>query len=203
MLVGGLGALAGTAALLLVWFGSYLQMPSSAGRTKGQASGPERSAIFGVTLATASIGLFLWMSLQQVQSGLASKVGLEQQSETVRSDDDSDVARIKDYLENAGRVQRAPIQSFAPLSANSDLPDVATMIERLKDRLENSPGDVDGWRMLGWSYRHTNRLQLAIDAYQRALEIAPQRQDILDALADARSAATVPGPINDAAAPGK
>ena len=53
------------------------------------------------------------------------------------------------------------------------LPDVNTMIERLAARLETSPEDLDGWRMLGWSYFHTGHFEQAATAYAKAVELDP------------------------------
>ena len=47
------------------------------------------------------------------------------------------------------------------------------MIARLASRLEQTPDDGDGYRMLGWSYVMTDRPELAIAPYKRALELIP------------------------------
>jgi len=60
-------------------------------------------------------------------------------------------------------------------AANSDLPDVDTMIDRLAKRLEANPDDGEGYRMLGWSYVMTGKPQLAIEPYKRALKLQPER----------------------------
>jgi cytochrome c-type biogenesis protein CcmH len=46
-------------------------------------------------------------------------------------------------------------------AAAKPLPDVNTMIERLAARLETTPEDVKGWRMLGWAYFNTARYEQA------------------------------------------
>lgn len=58
------------------------------------------------------------------------------------------------------------------------LPDVHTMIERLATRLEKTPGDVRGWKMLGWSYFQLARYEEAAAAYARALGIEPGSAEI-------------------------
>jgi cytochrome c-type biogenesis protein CcmH len=65
------------------------------------------------------------------------------------------------------------------------LPDVDTMIERLRARLEEAPEDAEGWRMLGWSYFETNRFDEAVEAYRRATTLAPQNGDYASGLAEA------------------
>jgi cytochrome c-type biogenesis protein CcmH len=42
------------------------------------------------------------------------------------------------------------------------------VISQLEMRLEKSPGDMEGWRMLGRSYLVTGRLNEAVNAYQKA-----------------------------------
>jgi cytochrome c-type biogenesis protein CcmH len=54
---------------------------------------------------------------------------------------------------------------------------VDEMIERLTDRLNRSPNDPDGWRMLGWSYFNTERFAQAASAYAKAIELNPQNAD--------------------------
>lgn len=69
----------------------------------------------------------------------------------------------------------------------ADLPDVDTMIGRLAARLEGNRQDVDGWRMLGWSYLHTTRFEDAVKAFETALSIDPSNLDIAASLAEAKS----------------
>ncbi len=62
----------------------------------------------------------------------------------------------------------------APAAAPSTaLPSVDDMIARLAKRLEDKPGDPEGWRMLGWSYAHTERYAEAAKAYAKAVELRP------------------------------
>lgn len=58
-------------------------------------------------------------------------------------------------------------------SARQSLLDVETLIGRLAERLRTKPQDIEGWRMLGWSYFHTSRYDEAATAYARALELDP------------------------------
>lgn len=66
----------------------------------------------------------------------------------------------------------ANLPSVAPATGAS-LPDVDTMISRLASRLEASPNDPEGWRMLGWSYFETAKYSEAVQAYSRAVALAP------------------------------
>ncbi|MCB2136804.1 MAG: c-type cytochrome biogenesis protein CcmI [Rhodobacteraceae bacterium] len=65
------------------------------------------------------------------------------------------------------------------------LADVDTMIARLVERLTADPGNLDGWKMLGWSYSGTGRYGEAAEAYTRAAELAPADAEILSLRAEA------------------
>ena len=53
----------------------------------------------------------------------------------------------------------------------SGLPDIQSMITRLKGRLAEQPQDIDGWITLGQSYVAIGRYMDAVSAFDRALEI--------------------------------
>ena len=65
----------------------------------------------------------------------------------------------------------ATAQRAAPGGEQSDLPDIQTMITRLKGRLAEQPQDIDGWITLGQSYMAVGRYQDSISAFDRALTI--------------------------------
>lgn len=83
-------------------------------------------------------------------------------------------------------AQSAARAAAAPVGADgATLPDVDTMIESLRARLEASPDDAEGWRMLGWSYFETGRFDQSIDAYRRAIALSPGEASYRSALAEA------------------
>jgi len=51
--------------------------------------------------------------------------------------------------------------------------DVTAMITQLETQLRQSPRDVNGWRMLGWSYFQTGLFTEAAEAYGRAATLEP------------------------------
>ena len=53
----------------------------------------------------------------------------------------------------------------------NNLPDIQTMITRLKGRLAEQPQDIDGWITLGQSYMAVGRYMDAVTSFDRALEI--------------------------------
>ena len=78
------------------------------------------------------------------------------------------LTRLTDYARSIGTEQPSSTTAAGEL-----LPDVNAMIERLAARLKTTPQDVEGWRMLGWSYFHTTRYEQAATAFGRALELDP------------------------------
>ena len=78
------------------------------------------------------------------------------------------LTRLTDYARSIGTEQPS-----STTAAGEPLPDVNAMIERLAARLKTTPQDVEGWRMLGWSYFHTTRYEQAATAFGRALELDP------------------------------
>ncbi len=57
-------------------------------------------------------------------------------------------------------------------------------------RLETSPEDVKGWRMLGWSYFHTGRYEQAATAYARAVELDPNSAELKVSYEEAKAKAS-------------
>ena len=87
--------------------------------------------------------------------------------------DGETLARLKDYTRSIGTEEPASVAAAGKL-----LPDVNTMIEKLAARLETTPGDIKGWRMLGWSYFHTGRYKQAATALARAVELDPNSAEL-------------------------
>ena len=76
-------------------------------------------------------------------------------------------------------------------AASQDLPAVEEMVSGLAARLEQEPGDLAGWQMLGRSYMSLGRYQEAADAYERAVELeSSQNAATLVALGEALLAAS-------------
>ena len=74
---------------------------------------------------------------------------------------------------------------------------IRAMVARLAARLEDEPGDLDGWRRLGRSYDVLGETELARDAYARAADLAPGDVAALAAYADALGrAAPADGPVS-------
>lgn len=107
------------------------------------------------------------------------------------SDDDADTSQALESLRAyANKIDSHPepgaTQSPAPNAI--ELPDVDTMIVKLVTRLEQDPNDVNGWKMLGWSYLNTDKPDDAAKAYETALKLDPGNSEIKKALEQAKSA---------------
>ncbi len=56
-------------------------------------------------------------------------------------------------------------------SGAGTMPDIDAMVTSLTIRLKENPDDVNGWKMLGRSYKTMKRFDEAITAFERAMEI--------------------------------
>ena len=95
------------------------------------------------------------------------------------------LARLTDYTRSIGAKETAPTAAAGKL-----LPDVNTMIERLAARLETAPGDIEGWRTLGWSYFHTARYEQAAAAFAKAVELDPSSAELKRSYQEAKAKAS-------------
>jgi len=63
--------------------------------------------------------------------------------------------------------------------------EIEAMVQRLADRLDKEPDDVEGWKMLGRSYTVLGRFAEAANAYSKAARRSPRDASLLADLADA------------------
>jgi tetratricopeptide (TPR) repeat protein len=126
--------------------------------------------------AASALGDFDSHSVQTASSDLGDSPDAGQDLEALRA--------------YADRLNIKPKSTAAASSeANSvALPDVDTMIAKLIARLEKQPNDVNGWKMLGWSYLNTGKPEEAAKAYQAALNLEPGNVEIKKGLDAAKSA---------------
>ncbi|MGR9071886.1 MAG: c-type cytochrome biogenesis protein CcmI [Gammaproteobacteria bacterium] len=61
---------------------------------------------------------------------------------------------------------------------------IEEMVARLDDRLQQTPGDLDGWLMLARSYQYLKQFGKAADAYSHALALKPDQPEIMLHYAD-------------------
>jgi len=67
---------------------------------------------------------------------------------------------------DANEIRHQPSQPASDESSN--VGSVASMIDGLASRLSDNPDDGGSWLLLARSYRHLNRIDEAVDAYERA-----------------------------------
>jgi cytochrome c-type biogenesis protein CcmH len=65
--------------------------------------------------------------------------------------------------------------------------DIAPLIEKLVERLRESPGNLEGWTMLARTLYSVSRFNEAASAYANALALAPGRADLMSRQAEALS----------------
>jgi len=82
--------------------------------------------------------------------------------------------------------------------AGADHPqgDVGSMISMLEARMKETPGNAEGWRMLGWSYLQTNRNADAAMAYGKAAALDPHNAEYLSAQGEATVLAATDGKVS-------
>jgi cytochrome c-type biogenesis protein CcmH len=73
-------------------------------------------------------------------------------------------------------------QTAAPHSSGSE--EMTAMIDGLRSRLEQDPGDVDGWMLLARTLRATQQFQQATDALEQAHLLAPDNPFVMVELAE-------------------
>jgi cytochrome c-type biogenesis protein CcmH len=125
-----------------------------------------------------------------VISYVENPAGARRSGETIplSGPDGETFARLADYARSIGTEQTSSMTT-----AGKVLPDVDTMIERLAVRLEATPQDVEGWRMLGWSYFHTERYEQAAAAFGRASELDPSSAELRLSYEEAKAKASEGG----------
>lgn len=84
-----------------------------------------------------------------------------------------------------GAGPRGASTASAPADAAHDGADVQAMIGQLETQLRETPEDVNGWRMLGWSYFQTGRFAEAAEAYGRAAALEPANAEHFSAQGEA------------------
>lgn len=76
-------------------------------------------------------------------------------------------------------------QAASADSKSHPMGEVASMISSLEAKLQQNPGDAQGWQMLAWSYMRTGRPGDAAKAYAKAVAIDPANVEYLSAQGEA------------------
>ena len=149
---------------------------------------------FGQILQSTPQMLFVAASVILLVSGIGAAISyVGSAPEATRSGetisfsgpDGEMLTRLTDYARSIGTEQPSSMTAAGEL-----LPDVTAMIERLAARLETTPQDIEGWRMLGWSYFQTARYEQAATAFGRALELDPGSAELKLSYEEAKAKAS-------------
>jgi cytochrome c-type biogenesis protein CcmH/NrfG len=117
--------------------------------------------------------------------GSASEATLPGETISFSGPDGEMLTHLSDYARSIGTEQPSSLPA-----ASEPLPDVDAMIERLAARLETAPQDLEGWRLLGWSYFNTARFEQAAAAFGKALELDPGSAELKRSYEDAKAKAS-------------
>jgi cytochrome c-type biogenesis protein CcmH len=152
-----------------------LLQAAATNRPRGKLLGADPFARAGIALAALAT---LCLAGLAIGGGVPSSSDYRPR-ESARPD--PDLTRLARY------AQSKPSQpaNAGPMSTPQVLPDVETMIARLANRLASEPDDAEGWRMLGWSYAHTEEPARAVDAYAKAISLRPDSAPFRSAYGEA------------------
>jgi cytochrome c-type biogenesis protein CcmH len=153
-----------------------------AGGTSGSAAGTliVAAAAFLLVVAVGAATSYVGDSPETSGSGDTISFSLSRSGSNAEM-----LARLTDYTRSIGTEEPASMAATGKM-----LPDVNTMIERLATRLETTPDDIEGWRMLGWSYINTARYGEAATAYARAVELDPSSAELKLSYEEAKAKAS-------------
>ncbi|WP_089726405.1 c-type cytochrome biogenesis protein CcmI [Candidatus Thiosymbion oneisti] len=98
------------------------------------------------------------------------------------------------YLGNSDLIPRLAAATAGPQAPaahpgpQGEIPPLKVMVQRLGDKLERHPDNLEGWMMLGRTYFVMGQPQRALQALERAYDLAPDNPDVLVAYAEAIAA---------------
>lgn len=99
------------------------------------------------------------------------------------------IARLAAFVRKTERHAPSPMTPFPANHPTEGLADVETLMARLAARLEADGSDAEGWRTLGWSYFATENFAAAAKAYDRAVALRPDDDELKRAAAEAKTRA--------------
>jgi cytochrome c-type biogenesis protein CcmH len=190
----------GTAATLLATILFLLRAefrgrrPAVALTRRWVAATPRTSGVVLALLFTVAASCFALIGASEWSGSATALSGFDShfvQTTSSELDDNSDAGQALEALRSyTDQISGEPASMAAAQSGTNSvsLPDVDTMIAKLISRLEKQPNDVNGWKMLGWSYLNTGRPEEAVKAYESALNLEPGNPEIKKGLEAAKSA---------------
>jgi len=84
-------------------------------------------------------------------------------------------------------VDRTSPETAAVQARNQarELPSMEVLVQKLAERMEQNPENTEGWVMLGRSYVSIGQYQQAVNAFERAMALAPQEPVVMLGYAEA------------------
>ncbi len=101
------------------------------------------------------------------------------------------VASAAVVVTRGGGGETAQAGPHGTVKPDQPVGDVDSMIASLETRLKQEPDNVQGWRMLGWSYFETRDLARSAAAYRRAAQLEPNNAENWSSLGEALQTASV------------
>lgn len=96
------------------------------------------------------------------------------------------------YLElgDQGIIQRLETTGGQPANApaNQEAASMEVLVQRLEERLQAEPDNIDGWLMLGRTALATDQVEKGLKAIEKAYALAPERVDVMLSYAQALAA---------------
>lgn len=83
------------------------------------------------------------------------------------------------------RLQNSAMMAAIDGQTNQDQADITALVQRLEERLDKEPGNVEGWMILGRAYFSQGRTLDAEQALKRAYELMPRDVQIILGYAEA------------------
>ena len=96
--------------------------------------------------------------------------------------------RLAETMRAPAGPSEEDVAAAADLSPEERDAAIRGMVERLANRLEREPGDLEGWLRLAYAYGVLGEADRRRDALERAAALAPERTDLQLALAEAEVA---------------
>ncbi len=91
---------------------------------------------------------------------------------------------------SGGREKVAEAGPHGSVAPEKKVGTVEEKIAELEGKLQQSPANPEGWRMLGWSYFETGDLKRSAAAYRKAAEIEPNNAENWSSLGEALQTAS-------------
>lgn len=126
----------------------------------GTGSGRWVAALLGVAIPAAAVSLYLYLG----ESAIIPR------------------------LEVAANNPAPAAPAAHPGAEGRQMPPLEVMVQRLAEKMEEDPENLQGWMMLGRSYFAVRQPERALYALEKAYGLAPEQPDVLVAYAEAIAA---------------